>query len=295
MSSVSELELGAVGESDSAVFSASAVREHVVAMNRLWSYLSDVLSVEEAVEGICRERMYVSNPLMESKLRAEGVLWFPRSVFDSGLVDREYLRSFQQYATLFDSASADDYFYLANRYLIPVRDLAGNVATIVGFDPSNRAHKYVTIATPYFSKSAYFYGMERLFTGVPGTDSEVLVVVEGMFDRLMLESAGLRCVSTMGLNIAEYKRVLLSFEPKVLFVPDGDKNGDKVVRFDKWGASDRLNAKYGVFPSSVTVGDTTIPLKDPDALGIVFEQDAIRTAFLSAYESAGRIGKIRLF
>jgi DNA primase len=112
-------------------------------------------------------------------------------------------------------------FFFAGRYIIPIRDLRGNVVAFAGrAKDKDEAHKYINTADNFvFHKHEHLFNIDRAL--VKG----FVYVVEGYFDALSLISSGIpNVVATMGASFSDTHLKLLK-NKEVIFAFDNDKVG----------------------------------------------------------------------
>lgn len=173
-------------------------------------------------------------------------------------------------------------FLLMGRYIVPVRDMLGNIIALIGWY-NQEDKKYVTTPSKLFSKECLFYGMEQFNTGI----GKKFIVVEGIFDSISVRSLGLRCVAMMGITPSRYKTELFNLMGGVLAIPDNDKEGRKVLKEDIWGIPS--NGKYLRWSGSGAKG-----IKDIDDLVKSFEAEDVREMLLDAWKEPDRTVNIIL-
>ena len=152
----------------------------------------------EAAARVCQLRQYAGTA-MGAVLEREGVVYLQDDMFSDA-----WLRELPPALGLFPKGSERrnrSAFLLRDRFVLPVRDVQGNVVSWVGWSPKSR-RKYVTANTLYFSLDNLFYGMERLGSA----QGSQVAVVEGIFDRLMLESVGVPTIGVMTARMSPTKK-----------------------------------------------------------------------------------------
>lgn len=152
-------------------------------------------------------------------------------------------------------------FLLANRFIFPVRDMLGNTIALIGWFPDDK--KYITTPSRLFSKSCLYYGMERV--GEVGIGKNFFLV-EGIFDRLSIQSLGLNAISQMGISSSRFKESMYPLFKSLVGIPDNDSQGRSVVSENKWSLP--TSSRYFTWS-----GDSA---KDIDLLINSYEKEDIR-------------------
>lgn len=176
--------------------------------------------------------------------------------------------------------SKEGKFLLRGRYIIPIRDMLGNVVALVGWYPDEK--RYITTPSDMFSKSGMFFGMEQLVdTGL----NKDYVLVEGIFDSLAVRSLGYNCVAMMGSLGSAEKQVLYGLFGKLVAVPDNDKTGRGVIERDKW--------KLPVGSSYMNWVEDGAKIKDIDDL-IKYDRRTAKDMLEDALSDGSRVVTFRL-
>lgn len=118
-------------------------------------------------------------------------------------------------------------YILGGRYVVPIKDITGNVIALVGWHPMGGSRKYVTTPTLGFSRDASFFNLDCYSLAWEKWNGAVYVV-EGIFDTISLKSLGLPALGMMGLEMSPIKTQILTRFGKVIGIPDNDKSGKKV-------------------------------------------------------------------
>lgn len=122
------------------------------------------------------------------------------------------------------------YDLLRGRVVFPIEDARGRVIAFGGRALGDAQPKYLnTPESPLFRKREAFYGLPHALEGVRARDR--LVVVEGYFDRVALDRAGLsEAVATCGTALTEgHARALRRRSKNVVLLFDGDEAGRRAV------------------------------------------------------------------
>jgi DNA primase len=234
---------------------------------RVASYNTDLV-----IDSLCTERGY-------DRKRMESILLKTEVCF----VDPEKF-NFSVLSTLdkgdLGLKTSTGQFLLSGRYIVPVKDMLGNVIALIGWN-GNSERKYVTTPSKLFSKECLFYGMEQFKDGL----GKPFVVVEGIFDCISVRSLDLRCVAMMGITPSRYKCELYSLMGRILAVPDNDKEGRKVISEDSWSLPSR--GKYLRWSGAKGI-------KDIDDLVKSFDASDVKSLLVDAMKENDRIVNINL-
>lgn len=240
------------------------VREYITQFAQAWSLIKNIgVSGDEAVLSLMGQRGYRKLRMFE-QLKKEGVVYMPPDAIGIGALEQ-----FSDDLGLFVEARNMKFFLLSGRYIIPIRDLQGNVIALVGWFPDDK--KYLTTKSIYFSKSHMFYGMETMGARVDGPT----ILVEGIFDRIAMASMGYRSVATMGINTSGEKQPLYKLMGKrIIAIPDNDKEGTKVYNGDLWNIP--VGGSYFTWKGRLDLGEAgKINIKDVDDLIKYVDDDSI--------------------
>lgn len=118
-------------------------------------------------------------------------------------------------------------FILGGRYVVPIKDIAGNVIALVGWHPRGGSRKYVTTPTFGFSRDASFFNLD-CYSYAWEKWNGVVYLVEGIFDTISLRSLGLPAIGNQGLEMSPIKAKILTRFSKVIAIPDSDNSGRSV-------------------------------------------------------------------
>lgn len=119
--------------------------------------------------------------------------------------------------------SKGDYL-LRGRYVLPIRDIQGQVIALVGWDPQGGTRKYVTTPTLGFSRDVSFFNLDCYRLAWEKWNG-VVYLVEGIFDTLALRSLGFAAIGNQGLEMSLLKTYMLTRFSKVIAIPDNDNSG----------------------------------------------------------------------
>ena len=267
--------------------------DYCLRFKKIWNYLSKCSKpLDEMVSDICKIRLYFGAEERWGNLFSEiGLAYVSEETCDYSKMNiKEY-----EDLGLF---SEDEYFLLNERYIIPIRDMLGNIIALVGWYPDNK--KYITTASKFFSKDCLFFGMEQLSkTGL----GKPYFLVEGIFDCLSLRSLGFNAVAQMGINASRIKEYLYGMFGKLIGVPDNDTQGRGVLKSNKWRLpsnasylrwSGNLQQEEESAEETEDEGNKGIQIKDIDKICNLFEEDDVKDMLNSCINERKRVIKIEL-
>lgn len=237
-------------------------RDYCSKMNNVYNIMLNNMQ-EDYVDQLCAMRGYIDkeqiNLIKDMKLG--------NPIIDDATIlgeDREYL----------GLVTKNDEFLLNNRFIVPIRDIAGNIVAFVGYYKDYK--KYITTPSLFFSKNSLFFNMEYAYRVSWEKYNGVVILVEGIFDALSLRAIGLPAIATMGSVVQEPKSEQLRLFRKVIAIADNDKVGREAMSL--------VGKKAWKLPSTATrlllkgkcrteYGDVAI--KDCDNLVTFFDKDSI--------------------
>lgn len=222
---------------------------------------------EQIAKEVCQLRGYTDRS-MQTTLVKSGLIF----IEDSSCLDRLKDSEFSDLALYTD----DNKFRLESRYILPVKDMIGNVIALIGWIPGNEKTKYVTTPSKFFSKKTLFYGLEQL--GNVGIGKNFFIC-EGIFDSLSLRNLGFNAISQMGIVTSREKIVMYSLFKRLIGVPDKDAQGIKVVQSDTWSLP--TNGSYLEWKG--------IDSKDIDSLISIIEEDSMREVLSDVWKNRSRV------
>ena len=179
--------------------------------------------------------------------------------------------------------TSKDNFLLANRFIIPVEDVAGNLVSLIGYYGDKK--KYITIPAPFFSKEAMFFNFRQAYDLAWSKFDGMVIVVEGIFDCLSLRSIGLPCIATMGATVSGVKCELLKLFKKVVAIPDADSVGRKGLDARTGWQLPSTATRICLKLSPIEIHGQKVKLKDIDDLVKIFDEEDIRNIILEAAKS----------
>lgn len=125
--------------------------------------------------------------------------------------------------------SEGDYF-MTDRYVLPIKDIEGNIISLVGWDKNGGSRKYLTATSLGFYRDTSFFN-NNVALRAWNERKGIIVLVEGIFDALALTSVGFPAIAAMGLELSHLKEILLSRFSAVIVIADNDKGGWSVNPF----------------------------------------------------------------
>lgn len=200
------------------------------------------------------------------------------------LLDKEFRT---ETAKKYGYLNTSDFFLLDDRFIIPVRDICGNLVTLIGYYPDRK--KYITVPTPFFSKELMFFNIDDAFIRSWEEFNGLVVLVEGIFDCLSLRSIGLPAIATMGSDVSYAKREILRSFNRVIYIPDNDTVGRRALnRYDKmygWkvpanAVGVRLTGEVDFNEEGMSDDSKILRVKDTDNLVSWFDADSVRDCIL---------------
>lgn len=191
---------------------------------------------------------------------------------------------------LVDWISDDGVFKLDNRVIIPVYDASGRLLTLIGW--RRGGSKYITLPSSDFSKETHFFNSDKAIKkSWSGRFKGCVVIVEGIFDALMLDSLGIPCMATMGATVSVQKGELLNLFDRVICVPDNDSVGMRAM--DNWKVP--FNSKWLILePCRLRFEDAYKDIKDCDDMVNYFDSEMILGIFEQVFNSQSKIERLKL-
>ena len=109
----------------------------------------------------------------------------------------------------------------AGRCVFPVYDVKGDIMGFCGWDSVLKPKYLDSMNYGYKAKRNCFYGMERLNEYY--NNSKPVIVVEGLFDCLLLRELGLQSFAMLGSMLSYYVVIILKrFGNRLIVIPDND-------------------------------------------------------------------------
>ena len=152
--------------------------------------------------------------------------------------------------------------YLAGRLAMPMRTLMGEVIGFIGYSSQGATDdisfiKYLYPSVDSFSKGRYIY-LEK-DEWLKAYDEQVIAIVDGLFDKRMLNMLGIPACSLCGSNLTEYHKLYLNRIKHKVVVADNDSAGRKLADVCKkeLGAVEMLHTKTKDIDGLISTGDYT--------------------------------------
>lgn len=257
-------------------------REYCNKFKAVWEYLNkSSKDLNTITEEICKLRNYYNSEERWNKILKEtGVAFVTKESCDYDKLKGEKFKDLALF-------SKEGNFLLNERYIIPVRDMLGNIIALIGWYPDSK--KYITTPSKFFSKDCLFFGLEQLKKTNIGKE---YFVVEGIFDSLALRSLGFNAVAQMGIVDSRLKVIMYGLFNNIVAIPDNDKQGHKVVQKDGWNIP--RNSSYLKWVGQASIGDENINIKDIDNLINIFEEEDIKEVLRECFSKKERVIKLSL-
>lgn len=247
---------------------AEEYKDYCNKFNNVWKYLQSCSKdIDTIVEEVCQHRLYFGSFEKWKNILSEvGISYVSSETCDYSKFESDTFNDLGLF-------SDEGRFLLNERYILPVKDMMGNVIALIGWYPDSK--KYITTPSRFFSKDCLFFGMEQL--GKTGLGKDYFLV-EGIFDSLSIRALGFNAVAQMGIDTSRIKVILYGLFRRIVGIPDNDKQGRKVLKGDKWKLP--VNASYlrwtGGFDNESGESDENLEIKDIDKLCSLFEDDSVR-------------------
>jgi len=273
---------------------AEEYKDYCNKFNNVWKYLQSCSKdIDTIVEEVCQHRKYYGSFEKWKNILSEvGISYVSAETCDYGKFKDDVFKDLALF-------SDEGYFLMNERYILPVKDMMGNVIALIGWYPDSK--KYITTPSKFFSKDCLFFGMEQL--GKTGLNKDYFLV-EGIFDSLSIRALGFNSVAQMGIDTSRIKISLYGLFRRIVGIPDNDKQGRKVLKGDKWSLP--MNASYlrwtGGFDGNESniegtgeeVDEEKIEIKDIDKLCSLFEDDSVRGMLQECLVRKNRIIKVEI-
>lgn len=258
-------------------------REYCNKFNNVWKYLQSCSKdIDTIVEEVCQMRLYFNSfDKWKNILSEVGMVYVSSDTCDYSKFDGD---GFKDLALL----TEEGHFLLNERYIIPVKDMLGNVIALIGWYPDTK--KYITTPSKFFSKDCLFFGLEQMRKTGVGKD---YFIVEGIFDSLSIRALGYNAVAMMGIDTSRVKSSMYGLFRKIVGIPDNDKRGREVLKKDLWRLP--INASYLRWTGGIEDEDgNLIEVKDIDRLCSLFEDDSLNHLFDESLKYKNRVMKVSI-
>lgn len=246
-------------------------RSYVKELNDVYSLMKSYFS-PTSYEDLCKDRGYPLGETCQYNLIKEMELGY----FETSDNDL-----FKDYSPELGLYSQKGNLILNGRYIIPVYSVSGDLISLIGYFPDKK--KYITLATPFFSKECMFFNFKQAYELSFEKYDGFVIIVEGIFDCLSLRAVGLPCIATMGASVSRAKGELLKLFRKCLGIPDDDITGRKSLnRYSREGWKVPSNTVMLKFTGGlVNFGGTYLHCKDMDNFVTWYEPDDVKEILLT--------------
>lgn len=259
-------------------------RSYVEELGRVYSQMKTYFS-PTSYEDLCRDRGYPIGESCQYDLIKEMNIGY----FETN--DNDMFKDVSPELGLY---SQKGNLILNGRYIIPVPSVNGDLVSLIGYYPDFK--KYITLATPFFSKECMFFNFKQAYELSWSKYNGFVIVVEGIFDCLSLRAVGLPCIATMGASVSAIKGELLKLFRKVLGIPDDDATGRKSLnRYSKSGWKVPSNTTMLKFlGGTVQIGGQLLHCKDMDNFVTWYEADDVIETLLQFRGCKEEIEELKL-
>lgn len=141
----------------------------------------------------------------------------------------------------FDCYNLDGTCKWLNYLLFPITDLANTIVGFAGFNPHNyllskeqndKSLNYYGYSSKHvFQKGNYLFGIEGTYK--KALADGYLIITDGLFDCLSLESYGYNSMALLGSFVSDQVLSQLIFIKKIIVAHDNDEAGIKLANFLK--------------------------------------------------------------
>lgn len=115
----------------------------------------------------------------------------------------------------------NNYIVYSGRFVYPVKDPAGLVMGLCGWDPYVQPKYLDSKNFGYKAKHNTMYGMEKLYNYYKS--DKPVIIVEGIVDCLLLRDNGFQALAALGSMLTAYIVTILSrFKDRCIVIPDND-------------------------------------------------------------------------
>lgn len=127
--------------------------------------------------------------------------------------------------------SGNNHNLFENGYLIPARNINNEIIFWINYSfTRNKDIKYINVFTKLFGDydgNVKIYGLECLPKAI---EQDRIVVVEGVFDAMLLNWYGVPTVAFLGTEITDYQKEFLKRFNHIIYVQDNDRSGEVAWR-----------------------------------------------------------------
>lgn len=200
------------------------VRQVREKMTTFFDTMCNFFGGDEVVYNLmCEEKRGYVDINMFKTLKEIGV-WYCESDSNINLILPQYThQDLQDFGIITEGGK----YLMKGRYVLPIRDIQGNVISMVGWLPSGGTRKYLTATSLGFSRAVSFFNFDS-FKYAHEHFNGATFEVEGIFGAVALRSLGLPVVANMGLEMSHLKEQMLSRYKKVITISDNDNGGKSV-------------------------------------------------------------------
>lgn len=193
-------------------------------INKVWETFEEPQTL--LLENIARNIRKIDEsliPTVVSDWKKAGMFFLPNSQLLPNLVG-DWIKD-PQYGIYDISGTCN----LTARLLIPLRTLNDSVIGFVGYNKETSRSDYVKYMYPYsfFKKKKYLY-MDRE-EWLRAYEEQVVVIVDGLFDKRMLNLLGIPACSLCGSELSEYHKLYLNRIKHKVILADNDSAGCKLA------------------------------------------------------------------
>lgn len=133
---------------------------------------------------------------------------------------------------------------VTNGFMIPVLDSSNRILFYINYNWERVKSRHYLNVFPdelyNLSGNIKMYGGHNLAKGIK---EGWVVVVEGLFDGVRLETEGVPVVALLGSKLLDFHKVFLSRFDQVIYIPDNDAAGEKGWRSVKYGLDNAFKYK----------------------------------------------------
>lgn len=163
--------------------------------------------------------MYVEN----------GVHYIPEKEngMDYHLSELEYICDSMQITLKDYGITNENNFFFSGKFVIPVRTIDNKIVFYINHNFENeKVQKYINTYTGMYEENDKIfksYGMHN-FDSFMENDS--IIVVEGVFDCMLLNYLGIPCYAMLGTKTVKYHELFINRVKRKLYIGDNDGAGD---------------------------------------------------------------------